>query len=114
MFKFTLPFLFISCFSFSQVPTASFSAVPTTACIGGTTVFTNTSIGATPLSYLWNFGDSTFSTLPSPTHTFTSSGTFNVTLLTTAANTGSTFRGNLTGRYESSVDVLMMSGTLRF
>ena len=86
MFKFTLPFLFISCFSFSQVPTASFSAVPTTACIGGTTVFTNTSIGATPLSYLWNFGDSTFSTLPSPTHTFTSSGTFNVTLLTTAAN----------------------------
>ena len=86
MFKFTLPFLFISCFSFSQVQTASFSAVPTTACIGGITVFTNTSIGATPLSYLWNFGDSTFSTLPSPTHTFTSSGTFNVTLLTTAAN----------------------------
>ena len=87
MFKFTLPFLFISCFSFSQVPTASFSALPTTACIGATTVFTNTSNGGTaPLSYLWNFGDSTFSTLTSPTHTFTSAGTFNVTLLTTAAN----------------------------
>lgn len=74
-------------FFFSQVPTASFSALPTTACIGAPTVFTNTSNGGTaPLSYLWNFGDSTFSTLTSPTHTFTSAGTFNVTLLTTAAN----------------------------
>ena len=74
-------------FGFSQVPTANFSALPTTACIGAATVFTNTSNGGTaPLSYLWNFGDSTFSTLPSPTHTFTSSVTFNVTLLTTAAN----------------------------
>ena len=87
MFKFTLPFLFISCFSFSQVPTASFSAFPTIACIGATTAFTNTSNGGTaPLSYLWNFGDSTFSTLTTPTHTFTSAGTFNVTLLTTSAN----------------------------
>jgi gliding motility-associated-like protein len=87
MFKFTLPFLFISCFSFSQVPIASFSALPTTACIGAPTVFTNTSNGGTaPLSYLWNFGDSTFSTLTSPTHTFISAGTFNVTLLVTSAN----------------------------
>ena len=87
MFKFTLPFLFISCFSFSQVPTSSFSAFPTIACIGATTAFTNTSNGGTaPLSYLWNFGDSTFSTLTTPTHTFTSAGTFNVTLLTTSAN----------------------------
>ncbi len=87
MFKFTLPFLFISCFSFSQVPTASFSALPSTACIGATTVFTNTSNGgASALSYQWNFGDSTFSTLTSPTHTFTSAGTYNVTLLTTSAN----------------------------
>ena len=87
MFKFTLPFLFISCFSFSQVPTASFSASNSTACFGATNTFTNTSNGGVaPLSYEWNFGDSTFSTLTSPTHTFTSAGTFNVTLLTTAAN----------------------------
>ena len=87
MFKFTLPFLFISCFSFSQVPTASFSALPSTACIGATIVFTNTSNGgASALSYQWNFGDSTFSTLTNPTHTFTSAGTYNVTLLTTSAN----------------------------
>ena len=87
MFKFTIPFLFITCFSFSQVPTASFSALPTTACIGATTVFTNTSNGGVaPLSYFWNFGDSTFSTLTSPTHTFTSAGTYNVTLLVTSAN----------------------------
>ena len=41
MFKFTLPFLFISCFSFSQVPTASFSASNSTACFGATNTFTN-------------------------------------------------------------------------
>ena len=64
MFKFTLPFLFISCFSFSQVPTASFSASNSTACFGATNTFTNTSNGGVaPISYEWNFGDSTFSTL---------------------------------------------------
>ena len=87
MFKFTIPFLFISWLSYSQVPTASFSATNLTACLGATNTFANSSNGgAAPLSYQWNFGDSIFSTLTSPTHTFTSAGTYNVTLLTTSAN----------------------------
>ena len=40
--------------------------------------FTNLSNNAT--SYLWNFGDSTTSTLTSPTHFYTTAGTYTVTL----------------------------------
>lgn len=79
-------FLLLSFFSFSQVPNASFSSNPTSLCLGGTNNFTNTSSGGVaPLTYLWNFGDSTFSTLEDPSHTFTNAGTYNVTLLTTTA-----------------------------
>jgi PKD repeat protein len=40
--------------------------------------FTNTSSGAT--GYLWNFGDGTTSTLQNPTHTYSITGTYTVTL----------------------------------
>lgn len=40
--------------------------------------FTSTSLGA--VSYLWDFGDGTTSTLASPTKTYTTSGWYNVTL----------------------------------
>ncbi len=40
--------------------------------------FTNTAVGAT--GYNWSFGDATFSTLSSPSHTYTTTGTFTVTL----------------------------------
>jgi PKD repeat protein len=47
---------------------------------GGTTVnFTNSSTGGT--SYDWDFGDGNTSTLTDPSHTYTSSGTFTVTLI---------------------------------
>lgn len=41
--------------------------------------FTSTSNGA--LSWAWNFGDGTSSTLQNPTHTFTNNGSFNVCLV---------------------------------
>jgi len=41
--------------------------------------FTNTSTG-NPTSYSWNFGDNSTSTLQHPSHTYASSGTYNVTL----------------------------------
>ncbi|MEL5994237.1 GEVED domain-containing protein [Hymenobacter segetis] len=41
-----------------------------------------------PTSWLWAFGDGTTSTLQNPTHTYTASGTYNVTL--TATNTNGT------------------------
>lgn len=49
------------------------------ACVGATTTFNNTSLGAT--TYLWNFGDGTAnSTAQNPTHVYAAAGTYNVTL----------------------------------
>jgi gliding motility-associated-like protein len=63
----------------NPVPVANFSAPITTSCKAPFTVnFTNTSTGAA--TYLWNFGDGTTSTLASPTHTYTTLGSFTVTL----------------------------------
>ena len=42
--------------------------------------FTNLSTGATPQTYLWDFGDGVTSTLTSPTHTFSTGGNHTVTL----------------------------------
>lgn len=41
-------------------------------------------------SYLWNFGDSTASFLPQPTHTFGNQGSYPITLLVTDINNGCT------------------------
>jgi PKD repeat protein len=46
-----------------------------------TTVFTNNSVRAE--SYLWNFGDGTTSTTPSPTKIYTAPGTYHVVLAAT-------------------------------
>jgi PKD repeat protein len=49
---------------------------------GGTVNFSNTSIGTNPLStYLWNFGDGFTSLAQSPSHTYSSSGLYNVLLM---------------------------------
>ena len=62
--------------------TSSFNAAP--VCKGTPTVFNNTSTGGT--NYSWNFGDgSAISTVQNPTHTYSSSGNFVVTL--TVSNT---------------------------
>ncbi|MDX1437547.1 MAG: PKD domain-containing protein, partial [Anaerolineales bacterium] len=53
--------------------------------VGETVVFTNTSTGSPPLFYLWNFGDgSPISTELDPSHAYSASGVFTVTL--TASN----------------------------
>ncbi|MFN3316684.1 MAG: PKD domain-containing protein, partial [Raineya sp.] len=51
-------------------------------CLGNPTIFNNTSVGADSqvASWLWDFGDSNTSNLKNPTHTYTSAGTYNVTL----------------------------------
>ncbi|MBC7884813.1 MAG: PKD domain-containing protein [Saprospiraceae bacterium] len=60
--------------SVSPVPVASFNYTAS----GPTVNFTNSSQFAN--NYIWNFGDGTTSTAINPVHTFTSNGTFNVTL----------------------------------
>lgn len=59
-------------------PIAQFTS-DTLSCTSGIINFNNLSTGY-GLSYLWNFGDGTTSTSPAPVHTYTSEGTFTVTL----------------------------------
>jgi len=60
-------------------PVAGFTASPTSGVRPLTVVFTNTSTGVYTTS-LWDFGDRVTSTLESPTHTYTISGVYPVTL----------------------------------
>ncbi|TNF30988.1 MAG: PKD domain-containing protein [Bacteroidetes bacterium] len=61
------------------LPTAAF-AQPAPVCLGNATVFTDNSSG-TGLVYTWNFGDgSPTDNTASPTHTYATDGTYNVTL----------------------------------
>jgi gliding motility-associated-like protein len=55
-------------------------------CLNETTIFTNTSgiLSGSISSYLWDFGNNTTSTLNQPTHTYTSTGTYNVHLTATS------------------------------
>lgn len=64
-----------------QAPVAGFNA-PATACLQQPIVFQNTSTSATGQTpaYLWSFGDGNTSTASSPTHTYTTTGSFTVSL----------------------------------
>lgn len=48
--------------------------------------FTNTSTGPGVLLYLWDFGDGNTSALQDPVNTYTTNGTYNITLITTSNN----------------------------
>jgi len=60
-------------------PAANFSANVTSGCAPLTVQFTDTSTGS-PTTWSWNFGDGSNSTLQSPSHQYTSAGTYNVSL----------------------------------
>ncbi|MBG16668.1 MAG: hypothetical protein CL853_09990, partial [Crocinitomicaceae bacterium] len=63
-------------------PTADFNANSTTICEGGTVQFNDLSFtGVT--SWDWDFGDGNTSTIQNPSHTYSSSGTYSVTLTVT-------------------------------
>lgn len=64
-----------------SVPVAGFTN--TTECLGFATQFTNTSAGSI-INWNWNFGDgSPNSSLPNPSHLYTSNGIYNVVLTVT-------------------------------
>jgi gliding motility-associated-like protein len=65
------------------VPTVAFSANVTSGCAALCVNFTDSSIvaaGSTIVTWAWNFGDGTTSTIPNPTHCFSGPGKYSITL----------------------------------
>lgn len=71
------------CVELLEKPTASFTAA-STVCLGNELSFDNTSTGGS--SYFWDFGDGSFSTLANPTYSYSTAGTYEVTLVATKDN----------------------------
>ncbi len=70
----------------SDVPVADFSIIE--GCSGTPTTFTDLSTinNGTITDWAWDFGDSNTSTVQNPTHTYSSTGTFDVTLVVSAGS----------------------------
>jgi PKD repeat protein len=68
------------------LPTVSFTFSGSNTAAPATVIFINNSTNAS--SYLWDFGDSTASILPNPSHTYLKGGNYTVKL--TATGTGGT------------------------
>lgn len=71
------------------VPVANFSGTPVTGCMPLAVAFSDQSNGngATITTWAWSFGDSSTSTLQDPNHTYSTYGTYDVTLIVgTASN----------------------------
>ncbi|MCX6209365.1 MAG: PKD domain-containing protein, partial [Bacteroidetes bacterium] len=85
--KKNLFFLFLLCaFSSLNAQTASFTLNSINQCfVGNNYVFTNTSTPGV-ISYHWDFGDGSTSTLASPTHVYSSPGYHYVNLNATYSN----------------------------
>ncbi len=84
-----------------MTPVANFQISP----VYLTVSFTDLSTG-TPASWAWNFGDSTTSTSQNPSHTYSTSGTYNVTLTVTNADGSSSLQRQL---IVSTVPILPVS-----
>ena len=70
-------------------PIANFTANPTYGCGVPHTVFF-TDFSTLPDTWSWDFGDGNTSTLQNPVHSYTTTGTFTVTLIVTDTITGNT------------------------
>lgn len=66
------------CIEKQDLPVASFTN-QSTVCKFSNTLFTNTSTNAT--SYFWDFGDGGTSTQTNPTHSYSTAGTYTITLI---------------------------------
>lgn len=64
-------------------PVADFDATPTGGLSPLTVQFSDLSTGGLPTTWLWDFGDGATSTQPSPSHVYTASGFYTVSLTVT-------------------------------
>lgn len=71
-----------------ELPKANFSASPTSGPAPLNVNFTDLSTGGSDVitEWLWDFGDSTSSTLPSPSHRYASDGVYDVSLTVTTSS----------------------------
>lgn len=67
-------------------PTAFFGVSAETACELNPLQFSDSSISVSPLTYNWDFGNSTSSILQNPVVVYTTSGLYNVTLMISSEN----------------------------
>ncbi len=75
----------------STIPTAAFSGSPIMGTAPLTVQFTDKSAGASPITYLWNFGDGNTSTYQNPSHIYIANGNYTVNLtITNSYGTNST------------------------
>jgi PKD repeat protein len=86
-------------------PVAGFSADNTTGVAPLGVQFTDTSTGGPVSTWSWDFGDNTTSTLQDPTHTYSTPGTYDVTL----AVTGPGGSDNVTQAGYITVDPFVMT-----
>ena len=78
----------------APAPVASFTANVTSGTAPLIVKFTDTSTGS-PISWAWSFGDGTYETTQNPTHTFTASGSYAISLNTTnSGGSNNTVRSN--------------------
>ena len=68
------------------LPQADFNALPLIGCVPYFVQFYDSSIHGTPITYLWSFGDGTFSTLPNPSHVYSNVGVYDVSLTIISSN----------------------------
>lgn len=103
-------------------PVPSFAAMTSYFCESPAhAVFTNSTSGTGPFTYLWQFGDGGTSTLSNPTHDYATMGSYTVKLTVTDANGCSDtmtrvnyiFVGNMTASF-SSVSTVCVFNNITF
>ena len=70
----------------APIPVVDFTAIPDPTCLGTTSQFINntTITNGSITNWQWNLGDGTTSTIQQPTHTYTNTGTYTISLVATS------------------------------
>ena len=84
----TVVLFFISCSA--DKPSAGFKVSATTAAVGQSITFQNTSSNAN--YYQWSFGDGTYAITANPSHSYTTGGYYTVQLIAIGDNSSSTYK----------------------